>query len=296
MMTLGLSHARGFTMVELVVALIISAMIVGSVSMLMIAPVDAHFAQQRRTELVDDSGTLARQMREDLTHALPNSVRILNIGQSSIVELLLVTDSVLYYPFGAPGAMNDRQLDLYNTQADSEFAVFPHLKGPALPRTINGSYIAIGNTGGVWDAYKPANEVITGQSFDVTPTGDVDKLKLKTAQFWFKNQPAGNRLFIVSTPVTYICNSAVGVEKLQRYANYPISANIPASASAPQLAGSSVALILSDVASCRFQCSLVSATDRCGRGLTVDMSVRRRAEIGAESIRVFSTIPLDNRP
>ena len=91
-------HAGGFTLIELVVGIVLSAIVIGFAALFMSTPVDAYFAQSRRSGLVDSSDAITRRLADDLRHALPNSVRIRNAGTRAIVELLVVEKVAFYRP------------------------------------------------------------------------------------------------------------------------------------------------------------------------------------------------------
>jgi len=120
---------RGFTLLEVVVKLLITAIIAGSVAAFLTAPVDAYFDQSGRALLNDSSETISRRLADDLGRALPNSVRIRNAGSRSIVEMLRV-ESVVFYHW--PGELSDASRELDGSLADANFAVFGSLDTASL--------------------------------------------------------------------------------------------------------------------------------------------------------------------
>ena len=123
---------RGFTLVEIVVALGISAIVVGFMAAFMVTPVDSYLAQQRRTELADSANNATRMLGNDVRSALPESVRFVRNGSVVALELLLTTDVVRYRETGSAGDSN-RELDF--AAADSRFSTLSAFTLP-IPLTL----------------------------------------------------------------------------------------------------------------------------------------------------------------
>jgi MSHA biogenesis protein MshO len=294
-MTHSPQHLSGFTLVEILVALTLSAVVIGTVAMFMTAPTDVYFTQQRRSELVDDSGDLTRQLALDLSHALPNSVRIRNSGSRAIVEMLLVRHYGMYRPSGEVG-VGARELDF--SVADQQFAFHPQLNAtltspytPAPPL-----YAVVENRGTAgFNAYAMKDVIAGPINVNPNPTAFEDGIELP-APFKFRSPSNNRRVFMVTGPVTYICNSASGTAALRRYAQYPISPNIPTSESSAQLSkpGTVTQVIGGDVSACRFSCGSASSAP-CTGSITADFGIKRTLEGSTQSMRVFRTFALDNR-
>ncbi|HEU4485767.1 MAG TPA: prepilin-type N-terminal cleavage/methylation domain-containing protein [Povalibacter sp.] len=283
----------GFTLIEMVVAIVIGGIVIGFVAMFMTAPVEAYFAQSRRTDLIQDQSEATRQLREDLQHALPNSVRIRVSGTRAIVEMLRVENDVFYNADGEAGSADVRELKVGSP--DEKFAVFPQFTA-----SPGSWYAVVGNTGtGTTSAYRFSASATSGVIAALANTSAQDaanretQLQLASAFRFPATGSAARRLFLVSGPVTYICNSAGNVAALRRYSGYPITQNIPTSESSAQLAGAASDLVVDNVASCSVRCWVGTAP--CQGALIVDMSLRRTAGSGNETARVFAQIPLDDR-
>ena len=87
---------RGFTLIELVIAISLSAIVLAFASMFISAPVDAYAAQSRRAAMVDSADAVLRLMARDVRRALPNSVRVTRDGNVMALELLLTTAATRY--------------------------------------------------------------------------------------------------------------------------------------------------------------------------------------------------------
>jgi MSHA biogenesis protein MshO len=289
------SRLAGFTLVEILVALTLSAVVIGTVAMFMTAPTNVYFTQQQRGELMSDSGDLTRQLALDLSHALPNSVRIRNSGSRAIVEMLLVRHYGLYRPTGSVG-VGARELDF--SAADQQFAFYPQLNATlTTPYTpAPALYAVVENRGTAGFSAYAMKDVIAGPvNVAPNPAAFEDGIKLP-APFKFRSPSNNQRVFMVSGPVAYICNSATGTAALRRYSEYPISPNIPTTESSAQLSkpGTLTQVIGSNVSACRFVCAGGSSAP-CMGTITADFGIKRTLQGSTQSMRVLRTFTLDNR-
>ena len=69
------SCARGFTLLEAVLVIVITGIIAAIVAVFIKLPVDSYLDSARRAELTDVADTAVRRMARDIHLALPNSVR-----------------------------------------------------------------------------------------------------------------------------------------------------------------------------------------------------------------------------
>lgn len=68
-------QARGFTLVELVIVIVITGVIAGSIAVFLKPAIDSYFDTRRRADLSDMADTALRRMGQDIRRAVPNSVR-----------------------------------------------------------------------------------------------------------------------------------------------------------------------------------------------------------------------------
>ena len=79
----------GFSLIEAVVVIAITGVIIAIVGkVLLSAPVTGYVDTARRAEMVDIADTALRRMGRDLHNALPNSVRVTNVGSVYFLEYL----------------------------------------------------------------------------------------------------------------------------------------------------------------------------------------------------------------
>jgi len=288
----------GFTLVELVTSIVLTAIVLGFATLFMTTPVDAYFAQTRRTELLGTADDIKQPFERDLGRALPNSVRIRNAGSRAIVEMILV-DQVGFFSTTATDTSTALQLKSF----DQNFAVFGQIipgrtANYELTGELNGARLVVGNSV-TNNAYALNSKVITPATtkIDVAPNAGIDAIKLTPAfNFNVTPPPSKSRIFLVSTPVTYICNSAAGARSLRRYSGYAIYPGIPTAETSAQLAGASDTLLATGISSCVVACTAIGAGSICQKALALEMQVSRAAAAGNESIRVFSQVALDDAP
>lgn len=302
---------RGFTLLELVVGLVISTIVIGCAAMLMTTPVDAYYAQTRRSALVERSELVLRTLERDLGMAVPNSVRVRNAGNRAILEMLIADVVTFYRPKGSLGASAswsdaDRELDF--DAADHRLSVFGRIDAlqTANTYTYPDRYLVVNNSGtGTDDAYRLARVItpapvtlsVARDPATYAATGE-EQLTFSPA-FRFRNRPPNesSRLFLVRGPVAYICNSAAGT--LRRYDNYAITTNLPTNESAAQLGAVGVrnSVLATDITACSLTCPGTSnAAPRCLTALHVALGLSGGTGNHTESTQIYQQFPVDNVP
>lgn len=225
------THARGFTLVEAVVVILISGIVFAVVAIFIQKPVQGYFDTTRRAELSDIADTAVRRITRDLRLALPNSVRV----SGNYLEFLLTTGGGRYRAEQtSAGAGNT--LDFTTPGGDASFDVIG-----AIPTLAAGNQIVIFNLGTGFagaDAYQTAGNNRAAYQSLAGSTITLSAAKL------FPWQSPGKRFHVVETAVTYECNTAAGV--IRRYWNYGINGS---QVTPP---GGSNALLASSVSGCAF--------------------------------------------
>ncbi|MFO1427474.1 MAG: prepilin-type N-terminal cleavage/methylation domain-containing protein [Steroidobacteraceae bacterium] len=210
--------ARGFTLVELVLTIAISAIVLAFMAMFILAPMNAYSSQARRADLVDAADGALRLVARDLRLAVPNSVRIGGAGSIAAIELLASVDGARYRD-GGPLTDPSRELDF--SAADGAFATTVPFANLALPFSSTSHYLVIYNVGVPGADAWAAADVITpaGTRIDITAgaTANENLVTLSPA-FRFAWGSPGKRVYLASGPVTYLCDSSAGT--LVRYSGY----------------------------------------------------------------------------
>jgi MSHA biogenesis protein MshO len=280
---------RGFTLVELVVTLVISAIVVSFVSLFISGPVRGFADQTRRVRLVDATDAALERIGRDVRRALPNSVRTTSAGGIVALELMSTVDGARYraQPPGSAAAI----LDL--AAADDSLNVLGPFTQVPKPFSSASHHLAIYNVGvpGA-DAYELAN-VITpaGTTIGIAADGATgeDRVTL-TPAFRFAYPSPTQRVFLVDGAVTYLCDTAAGT--LMRYHGYDIAANQADRNSHGELIGSgaTASLMANQLVGCDFDYTPGTA-ERAG---LVSLALQVRAD--GESVSLLSQVHVDNVP
>jgi MSHA biogenesis protein MshO len=284
----GLRRGRGFTLIELVITITVSSVVVAFMALFIVMPMTAYTAQTRRAALVDASDSALRFMARDLRSALPNSVRVTTSGTVTALELLATADGARYQD---SGPLANPALVLDFTAPDGAFATTVPFTQLTLPWTSNAYYLAIYNVGvpGA-NAYQMSN-VITPAGTTITisagSTPNQNLVALSPA-FQFAFGSPGKRVYLVSGPVSYLCDTAAAT--LTRYSGYAIASTQPASAATLAAAGAGAALVAGNVGGCQFTYSPGTAQRNALTTLTLQLTQN------GESVQLLHEVQVVNAP
>lgn len=262
------ARQSGFTLIELVVALTISAIVVGFVAMFVSVPVQAHFAQARRSELAASAEAVTQWMSQDVRRALPNSVRTGMVGARPFVEIISFAGIAIYRDDTLDIAVPDDQFDVVEFPAASTTHV-----------VVNNRGVAGQNAYALANVIAPATVNTLASTIVLTPA------------FRFAAQSLRRRVFLVSPAtavIRYECDMAA--RTLRRYdglAVAPITA-VPA--------GTPSRLIASDVTACTFTPPpplLPAANPEHGGLLLIQVTISRVTDGAAESLRVMKQLKVE---
>lgn len=263
-----LSGQRGFTLVELVVAIVIAALIAGFVGMFMATPVEEYYSQEYRGDLADSADSVARSFDQDVSMALPNSLRVTPNGQVWAVEMLATAGSARYWISGE--SMSGASKDLDFTAPDTQFAT----DGAFVPTPpAAGVQLAINNQSAAPGAYSPASGIMTPAStaIAITTVGGESTVRM-TPGFQFAGGSTTSTVYVVTQAVAYICDQRAGT--LTRYAGYAPAANATARDSAAKLLAAgpkTVSLVGRFIRVCRF--AWTDGTPSHGGLLSVELTL-----------------------
>ncbi|MDP2827001.1 MAG: type II secretion system protein [Sulfuricellaceae bacterium] len=235
-------NLHGFTLVEMIVAIVITGIAAAMVGMFIRSPIQSYTDSVNRAELTDTADTALRRMARDLHLAVPNSVQVNVSGATSYLEFLQTRTGGRYRSEDdCPGGVCAGKDILSFDAADTSFEVLGEFPG-SLP--VAGDRVVIFNTGQAGaDAYNGDN------------TSTVSAASAATITFASKLFPfdsPSKHFQVIETPVTYVCTpgavDAVGnaTGTLTRYSGYAI--RTPA-ASAPA-GGTGATLLANNVLAC----------------------------------------------
>lgn len=306
----------GFTLVELVVVIAISGIIAAVVGVFLLRPIQGYDAQVKRAELVDAAESALRRIARDIRRALPNSVRVDATGR--VIEMLNTIDGARYREgpgqIQVPAVGHDHsptqfRLDFNGADVDG-FNVLGFFQSITVPyvsnNTTNPVRLAIYNQGVTGaDAYADAgaaagtpvvmtNPAVT--TFTVQNDGggfnDEHQIIPTSGSFNFRWRSPNQRVYIVDTPITYLCDTSAGALSIQRYANYNIFAAQPTNPTAAPLNAVAPALVTNHVVTCAFTYQ-PGVAQRSGL-VTLDMTVQDPTT--GEQVRLLHQVHVDNAP
>jgi MSHA biogenesis protein MshO len=240
--------------------------------------------------LVDAADSSLRFIGRDLRAALPNSVRVSVSGSVTALELLATADGARYQD---SGPLSNPALALDFTAADGAFATTVPFTQLPLPLPWTTTYrLSIYNVGvpGA-DAYETGSHVITPETGTITISAGAtanQNLVTLSSPFKFDFGSPGQRVFLVSGPVSYLCDTAAAT--LTRYSGYTTASTQTASAAVLTAAGASAALVASNVTGCQFVLSAGTAQRNGLATLTLQI-----AQSG-ESVQLLHQVEVVNAP
>ena len=247
-------RARGFTLIELIVVMVVAGVLAGVLVVFFRPAMQNYLAVGRRAELTDLADTAMRRMTRDIRLSVPNSVRLLN---NNAIEMMPSSMGGRYRmaadtQWDASEPTPSRPLD--TTQPITAFDVLTPM--PALPAA--GDFVVIGNmdSSEIYAEASPTRAAIATAVRPPAPTSASSR-PVGTARITFSPEarfPAGydgGRFFIVPAgqgAVSYVCQGVTpaGGGVLYRVSNYEFkpALDVPATAGA--------AILATHVSACQF--------------------------------------------
>ncbi len=284
------AHAAGFTLIELVITMTITTIVVAFAGLFIAGPVRGFNDQVRRAELVDSAESSLRRMGRDIRRALPNSVRVRDIGSIKALELLNAVEGIRYRAGPPPGNVN-AWLSL--AAADGAFNSIGTFNAITKPFSSTTHYLSVYNVGvpGA-DAYELAN-VITpvGTQIDIDAAAEAGEDNiLVTPAFQFAYPSPRQRVYLIDTPVSFLCDTAAGT--LTRYSGYAITSDQADRDTAAELlaAGGTAALMSDNLTACTF--TFTPGTAQRAGLVSISLTVGQ----DGESIVLLQQVHIDNVP
>ncbi len=273
-------RARGFTLIEMIIVIVVLGIVASAVALFVNNPVRAYFDTQRRAQLSDAADTATRRIARDLQDALPNSVRIANVGSTVFVEFTPISDSGRYRAAASSGnePAGIDPLD-FTDPSDTSFQVL----GSAV-MVPSGAQLVIFNLGaGSFDVYAGTNRRAVSP-----PTGSTQTISF-VAGAWPGDSPDA-RFYLVTTPVSYVCKPAAGgTGRIERYSGYAFNATQPTSTGSGALASATRTLLVDGVLDCSFQVTSLLAN---ANGMSMSLALGDTRE----SVRLYTQVHLTNTP
>lgn len=277
------AHQRGFTLVELILVIVLSAIVGVMVSTVLSRPLEGFVAQSRRAELVDIGATALNRMQRDIRMAVPGSLRLSPDGQA--LELLLIHSAGRYLANRADGvslsfatspSADCRGPLVAGVPACNVLQVLaPDFQPPA------SGWLVVASTPFSWTPSNPGNITPTGTVFtrlaDSVDFPGISLIRVAPpgGSFAFAAVSTQRRIYFADRVVGYRC---MGDGRLLRYEHDQLQATLPAALPSTG----------------RLQADRVTGCDfRFADGLA-----SLRLDIGAagESIRLAQQVQVSNAP
>ncbi|HXH54484.1 MAG TPA: type II secretion system protein [Gammaproteobacteria bacterium] len=307
---------KGVTLIELVIVMVLAGILSVVVSVFIAQPISAYASVARRASLVDAAEMTLRRMSRDIQSAVPNSVRVKKVGDRSAVEMLNIVEGMRYrgsvagayldfiqpitnfhvlgrfqYALANPScAANKCRLVVYNTGAN-----IGGTDNPAPGANVYSTVMAPACLAPASGCNPPPNSVtITPVSTTVTLTnpGNEGNISMSPAVQFALPSPR-QRIEIVDTPVTYLCDLSSNQQQITRYANYTITPVQPIDPTIFPLKDPDVttaAQLTSHVTACSFMYNPGTPT----RNGVITMSITLTS--GGETITLMRQVGVNNVP
>lgn len=299
---------RGVTLIELVVAMVVVAIIVTAVSFFL-TPLRQSTDLALRAELSDIADNALQRIGRDVKLALPNSVRLTTSGSASYIEFLALRDAGRYRgdTGSIAGGAACEQDDATLSVADNDQLSFDLAPGERCFKTIglianpgtvtNSDFLVLSNYGPGFvgqDAYEAG--AANRAQIDAPVSSEASRHRVHFAQTPFSralHDSPGKRFFIIAGPVSYVCDTAAGT--IRRHWNYGGgSGSTPVSSQPTSFASGSSALIAENVTGCVFAYGNVGP--QLGL-LTMQITLRRQLFDGtAETVSLYHAVHVNNSP
>jgi len=268
--------ARGFTLVETIMVMVITGIIAGSVAVFIARPVQGYMDSVRRAELSDAADTAVRRLGRDLRLALPNSLRLTSSGNLAYLEFIMSSA-------GGRFRTDDDGSSGGHLPPGAVFDVLGPM--PAVNSGASGDYIVANNFGnGPYDdAYSGDNrrQVVSVAGNAVT-----------LADNPFRHVGTGISRFQVvphaTQAVSFVCPTLTPGDFLRywRYGFYATQAE-----AVPHLPAGSQALLAANAT-----CSITYSPNVQQRLGLLSIALTLRDSASGESVSLFYQIHVDNTP
>jgi len=286
------TSAAGFTLLELVIVMAVTAIVAVFMVFFLATPVESYFAQTRRADLVDSADRILRNVGSDVRSALPNSIRESAAGGVVALELLSTSGVARYYAAGDKQYLGGAQQlaeELSIGAPDQSF----YTLGLFAPGSA-GSYLAIDNqvpplayTGGAGVMTPP---LTVFQVNAVGATGE-DRVQFPAAPGMnFANASPTHSVFVVSSPVSYLCDT--NAQTLERYTGYTPAAAQPTTNAQLAAAGATASLIAQNVSACSVTLVPAPVSGKFNQLLILDITLSNSGEI----LQVFHEVATEYLP
>lgn len=231
---------RGFTLVELVIVIALSAIVLVMITVVLKRPLDAYVDQSRRGELVELASLALNRAARDIRLAVPNSVRQSADGRT--LEMLNILNAGRYVSnrAGSDSLRFSAELsgcETANGRCDGFQVLDPNfdVSGARWLVVYNLGASSGGNPSAganVWAYANPGVITPTGASFTAAANAtsretQVSLNGLSAAGFTFAYPSPQRRFYLADQVIGYRCEPAAEGGQLARYTRTTLTATAP---------------------------------------------------------------------
>jgi MSHA biogenesis protein MshO len=301
--------ASGVTLIELVVALVLVAVILG-LTVYLLSPVRQAIDITTRAELTDIADNALQRIGREVRMALPNSVRQTTSGGSDFLEFLPIRTAGRYRAESSAAACAAGTDELAFDSVDTCFKSLGQLI--ILDPVTTDDFLVLSNYGVGFanqNAYELASPTTTNPRNRRKITAFVNEGSRWRVEFnsavalsRVLHESPGKRFYVVKgdagtalpQAVTFECNPASGAGTLFRRWGYPMKES-PQPTLAADFSTGTAALLASNVSACSFD---YQANVAAQMGLlTVRLTLSKtRSDGGIETVSLYHAIHVSNVP
>lgn len=294
---------KGFTLVELVITMILLSIIFMAAAGFIVTSMRSYTAITRRAQLVQQADMALIRMARDIRAALPNSLRVTTLGSTVSVEYIDVVESIRYQAQGANAINFNAATSSFNVMGAFQnvaSGVQPYrlviynvgaISGGNFSNPLAG-YNAYGNNAS--GPFPPSgSNVINSSSQTVTfgSSGGNGTVTIGSGGWQFSLTSPQQRLYIVDTPVSYVCTPSASNGNITRYSSYSIQSSQPINTASPPLSvAGSIAQLTGNVTACSF----TYTTGTPQRNGVLNMSIT--LSNSGETVTLMRQVSVDNVP
>lgn len=262
----------GFTLIEMVIAIVITGILGGMVAVFISRPIEGYVASVRRADLTDAADGAVRRIARDVRTALPNSLRSTAGGSNQCFEFLPAASGGRYRAAQSDTATGDI---LNFTAPDISFDVLAGANLPAFA-TAGVHHAVIYNLG------IPGADAYDATFFNRTAIGNTSTAAniVLVAANQFPFESPGRRFHVIPDfSVIYSCSGG----NLIRTTRAITAAALAACPGAGDL-------LVSNVSACAFSYTPAVSTRNGLLGMTLELTQ------AGESVRLYQEVQVNNVP
>ena len=232
-----------------------------------------------RAELTDIAHNSLQRIGRDVRLALPNSVRT----NGTAVEFIPLRTGGRYRveAAGACSGVDDDHLAFGAGGDDCFKSLGPILNDTAI---TTSDYLVLNNYG---ENFVNQDAYAGGNRRQIAPgTGGQKVVFANAALSRDLHDSSGRRFFIVTTPVSYVCDLAAGT--INRYEGYGFNASQPVPPATPPT------LLANNVVGCSFDYA-ANVAPMVGL-LTMRLTLRKTVSTGTETVTLYHSVHVNNVP